>query len=324
VAGGLRHDFSERRRGNTDQPGHGWVELSGRDYHARQLDQPSYLELHVEVGSDHAAVLTVVELALDGISEASEQRCGWNWQKADWAGYVKCTEDEFVGGQWEEGSDSLTIWERRFSGILRAAALKHIGRLKSSAIRKPWMTPALREAIRARNQLRRNVAEHRQEWVDACRRVQDVAEEERKRCWAEFVEELDGGADQSKVWRVMKGLSGKAVSSSKNEALLHNGRLLVGNEAKADAFMSAYAAVSRYKLEPEDRSVQKRVAERMRGPYVDSSEERPFSPEELEEALHSMKAKGAPGGDEIAPPLLQNLGTVGKSVLLMLLNRSWR
>jgi ribonuclease HI len=290
--------------------------------HASWVSRVSWT-IDAEVGSDHAAVLTVVEVALDGISEASEQRCGWNWQKADWASYQKLTEDELDGGQWEETSESLTIWERRFSGVLRAAALKHIGRLKTSAFRKPWMTPALREAIRYRNQLRRNVAEHRQEWVDACRRVQDVAEEERKRCWAEFVEELDGAADQSKVWRVMKGLSGKSVSSSKNEALLHNGRSLVGNEAKADAFMSAYAAVSRYKLEPDDRSVQKRVAKQMRGPYVEASEERPFSLDELEEALLCTKTKGAPGGDEIAPPLLQNLGPVGKGVLLKLLNRSW-
>jgi ribonuclease HI len=275
-----------------------------------------------EVGSDHAAVLTVVELVVDGIREAEEQRCGWNWLKADWASYRELT-DAQLAGCLGDASESLADWEGRFAGIVRAAALKHIGKVKSPAHRKPWMTPALRAAIKERDRLRRNVAQHRQEWVDASRRVQDVAEEERRRCWGEFVEELDSSEDQSSVWRVLKGLSGKSVRSSRNEALLHKGRSLVGNVAKADAFMSAYAAVSRYKLETGDGRVRVEGATELRGPYAECSEERPFTSDELEEALHGMRSKGAPGGDEIAPPLLQQLGPVGKVTLLRLLNRSW-
>jgi exonuclease III len=103
-----------------------------------------------EVGSDHAAILTVLEMVTDGISEPEEQRCAWNWQKADWDSYLRQTEEELAGSQ-EDASESLSVWASRFADILRVAALKHIGKLKSAAHHKPWMTPALREAIRERN-----------------------------------------------------------------------------------------------------------------------------------------------------------------------------
>jgi hypothetical protein len=275
-----------------------------------------------EVGSDHSAVISALELEVDCLSEEDAQRTGWNWRKADWPGFISQTEMRLGQCSWDTGM-SLDSWDRQFVAIVKEAALAHIGRVGTPKRSKPWMSADLREAIRERNRLRRDVSSHREQWIEACRRVQQMAEEEKQRRWREFVEELDCQAEPTKVWKVMNGLSGKTARSSRNEVLVHQGKTLLSNGAKAEAFMADYAAVGRYKLDAEDRPLRREVAQQLRGAYAECEEEQAFRREELEEALRGMKSKGAPGEDEVSPRLLQALGENGKGAMLRILNRSW-
>ena len=123
-------------------------------------------------------------------------------------------------------------------------------------------------------------------------------------------------ADPNKIWREVKSLSGKSQGSTRNECLVHNGRLCTTSKAKADAFMQRYAEVSRLEIPKADR-LKKSVRRQLKVPSVDGESSSPFSLAELNEAIQCMKPKGAPGGDGIEPIFLQYLH------LLSIFNESW-
>jgi hypothetical protein len=148
-----------------------------------------------EVGSDHAARLTVLGLRVEGLKSETRITCG---------SFVRATEEQFAAELWNE-EEPLKAWTERLTKIVMDAATTHIGRKALSARRKPWMSPEVREATRERNRLRRNMRDHRVEWVEACRRVRELASEAKQRKWRSFVEELEATDDSSKVWATMKG-----------------------------------------------------------------------------------------------------------------------
>ena len=82
-----------------------------------------------------------------------------------------------------------------FCKILRAAANNHVGRTKPAKKRKPWITDKIKALVKKRNRLRRNLRDHRQEWIDTCHEVREETVREKERTWREFVEEAEFGDD---------------------------------------------------------------------------------------------------------------------------------
>ena len=71
------------------------------------------------------------------------------------------------------------------------AAGTHVGKKKITSTAKCWMTPEIKEAIGTRNDLSKNLGGHRQEWIDACKKVAEMIREEKSRKWAEYVDSID-------------------------------------------------------------------------------------------------------------------------------------
>ena len=121
----------------------------------------------------------------------------------------------------------------------------------------------------------------------------------------------------------MKSLSGKNQSSIRNEALVQNGRCYTTGKAKANAFMRRYAAISRLDIPKPER--RKNTVRRMiNAPTVPPECCMDLNMVELIEAIKSMKTKGAPGKDLIAPRFLKALGPTALEFLLKIFNDSWR
>ncbi len=90
---------------------------------------------------------------------------------------------------------------RRIRVLNRAmisAAAKHVGKSKPGRKTKPWSTPALRDAIKQRNILRRTVQSNRVEYLVACGEVRRLSEEARRAKWKEFLADLEGNPDKGK------------------------------------------------------------------------------------------------------------------------------
>jgi len=166
----------------------------------------------------------------------------------------------------------------------------------------------VRAAIKKRNRLRRQGSSKREEWVEACREGHRLAAEAKEQSWIDFVEDLEHNADPTKVWRIIKSLSGTPDSNAPNEAMTLDGRTISSDAGKANAFMSHYAAVNRLTFSKEDRARNRECKAMLKSPSADSEAGRDFTVMELDSAIAKMKTKGAAGPDDIPPTFLKALG----------------
>ena len=235
--------------------------------------------------------------------------------------------EHVLSQEWESRhSESLDDRVRFLGKVILESARDHVGETTVKPTRKPWMTPVIREAIKGRNALGRNIGTHREQWLEACRRVKELIAKEKERRWHSFVAKLEGSSDPARVWRVIRSLGGSKGASGKNEVLVHERREYSTGVRKANVFCKHYAAISRLSLSREEREWSRGVRRRLRnlGPETDDLPEcQPFSEVELRRALQQMRGKAAEGEDGISPSFLKHLGERGMGCLLEVLNESW-
>ena len=70
------------------------------------------------------------------------------------------------------------------------------------------MTDEIKEEIKTRNELSKNIAEKRTEWVEACQRVAAMIKEEKAKKWKEYVEGMEGTTSDAQVWKTIRSLDG--------------------------------------------------------------------------------------------------------------------
>ena len=78
------------------------------------------------------------------------------------------------------------------------------------------MTEEINEAIKKRNELRKNVREKRTEWIEASRSVSKMIKEEKDKQWKEFGNGLSSTTKEGKVWSTIRNLDGRYPPTSKN------------------------------------------------------------------------------------------------------------
>ena len=78
-----------------------------------------------------------------------------------------------------------------------------------------------------------------------------------KKEWKTFLESWDYRDDSRKIWKVINRLDGKRENKPQNESILIEGKEIVQDKGKANAFINNYAKVSNLKLNKEDRKMEK-------------------------------------------------------------------
>ena len=274
------------------------------------------------MGSDHIAIIISVN-AYVKVSSAPTARKRWRRTGVDWTAFAEAVDselDSFVPHSHGHSTSTLSTF---FQKCLLRAAEKHVGKTRHSNSSRSWLTPDVRAAIRRRNLLRRNIHLHRREWIDACAEVKKKVLEAKEKSWSEFLDQVAVDPDPSKVWRVIRSLSGTPSSRSPNEALEVNGRIITSNKKKADLFCQQYAAVCRLTFTRQERARNRLAKGLLRRPDLPGPECQPFSFAELKTALRATRAGGAPGEDDIPPSFLLALSERALHFLLSLLNRCW-
>jgi len=138
------------------------------------------------------------------------------------------------------------------------------------------------------------------------------------------VEDLEHCADPTKVWRIIKSLSGTPGSNAPNEAMNLDGRTISSDVGKANAFMSHYASVNRLIFSKEERVHNRECKAMLKSPSVDIEAGKDFTITELNSAIAKMKNKGAAGPDDMPRTFLKAPGPFARSCLLHIFNTSFR
>ena len=273
------------------------------------------------MGSDHLPIVVTVDCPVTTLkSPTSELR--WNWSKANFAGFTRDVDASVLAAPPSIALSSLDFRNKFLTDAIMEAAKANIGKVKATKNGKEWMSREIREAIRHRNQLRRDIGSRRRDWVSACREVQHRIQCSKEERWREFISEPDLVSNPNKIWATIKSLSGKNVSSLRNETLIHDGKLYTSSKAKADAFMRRYASISRLDIPKADRH-KKATRRLLNAPSAADVSCQDFNLAELVTAIRGMKMKGAPGRDGIAPRFISALGPEAKYFLLKIFNDSW-
>ena len=127
-----------------------------------------------------------------------------------------------------------------------------------------------------------------------------------KERWKEFISDSALSNDPNKIWSTIKAIS---ASSIRNETLLHNGKCYTSSRAKANTFMHRYADISRLDIPKSSRS-KKSIRRTLNVLSVAEESCQAFNLAKLSLAIKSMKPKGAPGRDRIAPRFINALDPV--------------
>ena len=134
-------------------------------------------------------------LCLKGVKPESRR----NWKAADMMGFREEVESAVTGIADLLHGAPLPLRVRTLVGILAEADRRHIPRVHIRTQQKIWLTREVREAIKRRNSLRRQVSTRREEWIEACRTANRLACEAKRRKWEEFIESLDFNSDTSRA-----------------------------------------------------------------------------------------------------------------------------
>ena len=118
--------------------------------------------------------------------------------------------------------------------IITNAAKKNVGKTKPGKV--SWVTPAVRDAIKKRNKLRKNVSNNRKEWLDACQEARMAINHAKEEAWRGVLEDSSTTGDDRKLWRVIKPLNGTPENKSPNETVIHNDRCTTSEERQKLTF----------------------------------------------------------------------------------------
>ena len=279
-----------------------------------------------DLGSDHMPIILEIMNEYTRRHVKGRRRKRWRRKNADWGSFTQSVESKLEKAYSEGQDQNSTLKDRlnKFNSMLLLAGNEHVGKTRPRR-RDCWMNPAVRTALKKRNQLRREVREKRREWLEACEEAQNTINEAKHKAWEDYLSEVEFSADPCDMWRVIKSLSGTPDSMAPNEALIVNGKVITTNPKKAEAFAKLYAGVSKLTFNKQERNKNRRLKVRMRG-LIGADDESccDFDPKELENALKVMKTNGAPGADDIPPSFLKNLGPLASQELLNILNTSFR
>ena len=275
------------------------------------------------MGSDHLPILYTIECHIHTLNPTPITALRWNWGKENLKGFKDHIEVA-ISEQANLVKEMPLNTRLSFlnSCILNSASI-HIGKVKITKNSKGWMSKEIREAVKVRNRLRRQVRTKRREWMEATSTVRTLITESKQNKWKDFLSDASSSSDPNKIWATIKSLSGRSANSIKNEVLIHNTKRYTTSKAKADAFMKRYAAISRLNIEKSER-LKKPLRKLLNSPRADEECCKPFSSTELSQAIKSMKSKGAPGKDKIEARFLKSLGEKALELLLSIFNDSWK
>ena len=115
------------------------------------------------MGYDHLPIIISVDCQIVNLQSPPITELRWNWKKADFVGFSNKVEDTVNNAPSPLVKASIDTLTRFLNGTMLSAAKAHIGKVKATTKGKEWLSNDIRDAIRLRNRLRRNIANNLKE-----------------------------------------------------------------------------------------------------------------------------------------------------------------
>ena len=290
-----------------------------------------------DFGSDHRCIINNLDLDI-GIRPLPPRPLKWRNRKVDWGAFTAEVETR-VASQLNSNELSLKKRNKLFTDTLIEAAHVHVGKARQGKRSNRWRTPEIDQLIRRRNQLRRDLSDNREEWVNTCRLIREKTSEARSQIWKDYLDQLEltprrcstrpAGQgerhypDMSHAWRLVRSLANTPDCSSPTEALCDGDKTISSHSGKAEAFGKHYARICKLTFTKRERATNRKAKRALRDRYGEDHQScSPISERELSNAIGAMRSSGAAGPDDIPPSFLKALGPLAREELLHICNLS--
>ena len=267
-------------------------------------------EVRPTLHSDHLPIIIHVEKTVEMLQ--SEKKYFVNFRKADWPGFTSFCEEKFSK---EPPPPNAVAGERVFSGIIRAAARRHIPQGRIPTVRPNFPNSAATLA-KARDKARLEGADPA---IIAAMNAQirrQVHEHSRDK-WRETVEKCDLRSGASQLFKLVKNLVNPRPKMD-NVAISFNGKSVSHPKGCADNFNKQFTPSNRPQGDIKLRRKTMRKIRKLEKDFV------PFQPGDIVCAIKSTKSSKAIGPDGISPIMLKHLGAIATGFLTSLLNLSFQ
>ncbi|MEL7520288.1 MAG: reverse transcriptase family protein, partial [Cyanobacteria bacterium J06553_1] len=192
--------------------------------------------------------------------------------------------------------------ERQFRRVVLTAGRKWVGMKRRGG--EPRPVNVAQEESRARDELR---AQEEVEWETVAAAEASVRAKYREARQQRWRARLQKGATVGAMWDLVRGAGkGRGSGGRRGEGLKVGERVLMTARAKANAFVSMYAKVSRVRV-PKGARLKARINSALRSPGPEPEDSAPITPAEVRRALDEMAQGKAAGPDGIPPELLKML-----------------
>ena len=319
---------------NTGEPTHSSYRSGGSSapdaaFTGRALARRVTWSVGPDLGSDHLPMLLSIRTA--DSQERQPRKCKWAFNKANWVAFrAECEALSEADPQPYSAQELVT----RFTNALARASCRHIPR-GARPDAKPWaLDPELQRAVaerrEARRLLRADDPTSRERWIAAKQRAAAAEQEASRKHFRTFVEtSLNKPANLGRVSKILKKWEGANDDHRPGQAMKENGRLLISDREKANAFNKTYAHVSRQtRVADIDKAAKRRLAT-LRTPSCQACGGLrrgccgEFTMAELVRQLQRLQLRKAPGPDGICGEHLAHLGPIARQALLKAINASW-
>ena len=85
------------------------------------------------------------------------------------------------------------------------------------------MAPDIKDAIRARNELRKTIGQNRVEWIAACKSTSEMITKRKSQVRKEYVEIITATTESTRICKTIRGMDGRRPPDNSNEVLVVDG-----------------------------------------------------------------------------------------------------
>ena len=291
-----------------------------------------YLDFDCEVlpdlqGSDHCPII----IKLNGELFETERRPRFNFKRANWEAFkIQCRND-INNELFQNGTDKIEI----FTDKLLEITAEHIPMTKpfhNKKCSKPWFDEECKAAKRERNKANRLLRRYpclsnaiKVKVANA--RARRTFKRKKRESWRNFVSNINSRTPTSKVWNMVRKITGKNTPSS----LLHlinpnTGKLETDKTEVANLIGSTFEKNSSSENYSDDFKSIKRNAENKVINFntgdIHQAYNKRFRLRDLKRSIKKAKDT-TPGLDNVHYKLLKNLPNETLSILLDIINEYW-
>lgn len=260
------------------------------------FDRPIKATRRVLSNFQHRAVIITIGTQIESVNSIPKPR--WNFQKADWSLFTARVESaiRFI-------PNDICSYER-FLGVIKGAAKKSIPR----GYRKryiPCWTAEMEDLYKQfEEQDDDEISDHLLELLSAARKVK----------WEKLTQEMDFTHSSRKGWRLLRhlGETSKPVKIKSNMCPEKIASTILNNSTKISADKH------------QKRIIKSKLRKLKQSLPNDTEFDVPFSIEELEVAICSIKLGKAAGLDGLFPEFIKHLGKRAKLWVLKFLNKIFK